>query len=146
MVQQQAGHALNVERVIEAPPEAIFDTFIALYDSERPDWVVDSDLDLRVGGRWSVGFEVPGEGPFREERIITELDRPHRLAYHMTALRPDEPEFATTVRVTISPAPGGHRLLLDQQGFPTAGARDEFAGAWPDVLDEVRRRVLARTA
>lgn len=144
MVQQQAGHALSVERVVEAPPEVVFDAFIALYDSERPDWVLDSDLDLRVGGRWSVGFQVPGAGPFREERTITELDRPHRLAYDMTALREGTPDLATTVRVTIDAAPGGHRIRLTQQGFPTRETRDEFAGAWPDVLDEVRRRVLAR--
>lgn len=29
------GHALSVERVIDAGPEAIFDAFIAMYDSQR---------------------------------------------------------------------------------------------------------------
>jgi len=28
-----AGHALRVERVIDAPAEAIFDAFVAMYDS-----------------------------------------------------------------------------------------------------------------
>jgi hypothetical protein len=28
-----------------------------------------------------------------------------------------------------------------QRGFPTAASRDEFAGAWPDVLTELARRV-----
>ena len=37
-------HALEVERTIAAPAEAVFDTFIAMYDSERPDWVTDSTL------------------------------------------------------------------------------------------------------
>jgi hypothetical protein len=32
-------HALSVERVIDAAPEAVFDAFIALYDSDRPDCV-----------------------------------------------------------------------------------------------------------
>ncbi len=46
----------------DAPPEAIFDAFVALYDSERPDWVTSSQLDLRPGGRWSVAFQVPDGG------------------------------------------------------------------------------------
>jgi hypothetical protein len=59
----------------------------------------------------------------------------------MTAVYTDAPGFSTTVEVTIEPRPEGHRLRLVQQGFPTAQARDVFAGAWPDVLGEVARRV-----
>jgi|GraSoiStandDraft_24_1057298.scaffolds.fasta_scaffold645578_2 hypothetical protein len=33
---QPGGHALSVERVIDAPLGMIFDAFIALYDSQRP--------------------------------------------------------------------------------------------------------------
>lgn len=135
------GYALNVERFIDAPPETIFDAFIALYDSRRPDWVTDSQLDLRPGGRWSVAFQVPNGPAFREERVITELQRPHRLAYNMTALYEDASGFDTTVEVTIEGVPDGHRVRLEQQGFPTAQTRDDFAGAWPDVLDEIARRV-----
>ena len=68
---QRDGHVLSVERIIDAPPEAIFDAFVALYDSERPEWVTDSQLDLRPGGRWSVAFQVPDGPAFREERVIT---------------------------------------------------------------------------
>jgi uncharacterized protein YndB with AHSA1/START domain len=138
------GYALSVERSIDAPPEAIFDAFIAMYDSQRPDWVTDSQLDLRPGGRWSVAFQVPDGPAFREERVITAVERPNRLAYDMTAVYEDGPGFATTVEVTIAAVPEGHRVRLAQQGFPTVEVRDEFAGAWPDVLDELARRVLSR--
>ena len=47
----------------------------------------------------------------------------------------------TTVEVVIEAVPDGHRVSLVQQGFPTMEARDDFAGAWPDVLDELARRV-----
>ena len=73
--------------------------------------------------------------------MITAVERPHRLAYDMTAVYDDAPGFATTVEVTVEAAPGGHRIRLEQRGFPTVQARDEFAGAWPDVLAEVARRV-----
>jgi uncharacterized protein YndB with AHSA1/START domain len=138
---QHDGHALRVERVIDAPAEAIFDAFIALYDSQRPEWVTGSQLDLRPGGRWSVSFQVPDGLAFREERVITALERPGRLAYDMTAEYADAPGFATTVEITIEAVPGGQRLRLAQQGFPAPAIRDEFAGAWPDVLAELDRRV-----
>lgn len=140
----QQGPALSVERVMDAQPEAIFDAFIALYDSQRPDWVTGSQLDLRPGGRWSVSFQVPGGPAFREERTITALERPRRLAYTMTAIYPDAPSIDTTVEVTIEAIAEGQRVRLVQQGFPTTDARDAFAGAWPDVLAQLAHRVAAR--
>jgi uncharacterized protein YndB with AHSA1/START domain len=137
------GHALDVERVINAPAEAIFDAFIALYDSQRPDWVTDSQLDLRPGGRWSVGFQVPNEPPFREERVITAVERPHRLAYDTTVVSGDAPSFDVTVDVTIAAVSHGYRIRLVQRGFPSTETRDEFAAAWPDVLNELNRRTSA---
>jgi len=141
---QHDRYALSVERIVDAPPEAIFDAFIALYDSARPDWVTDSQLDLRPGGRWSVAFQVPGGPAFREERVLTAVQRPHRLAYDMTAVYEDAPGFDTTVEVTIQALPAGQRIRLVQQGFSTPQARDEFAGAWPDVLAELARRVSSQ--
>jgi uncharacterized protein YndB with AHSA1/START domain len=138
---QHDGHALSVERIIDAPPEVIFDAFIALYDSQRPEWVTGSQLDLRPGGRWSVAFQVPDGPAFREERVITAVERPRRLAYDMTAIYEHAPGFGTTVEVTIEAVPDGHRIRLVQQGFPTTDARDDFAGAWPHVLYELARRV-----
>jgi uncharacterized protein YndB with AHSA1/START domain len=135
------GHALSVERVIDGSAEAIFDAFIALYDSQRPDWVTDSHLDLRTGGRWSVSFQVPDGPAFREERVITALERPRRLAYDMTAIYDDAPGLSTTVEVRIEAAPGGQQIRLTQQGFPSTETRDDFAGAWPDVLGQVAGRV-----
>jgi uncharacterized protein YndB with AHSA1/START domain len=135
------GHALSVERVIDARPEAIFDAFISMYDSQRPDWVTGSQLDLRPGGRWSVDFQVPGGPAFREERVITAVERPGRLAYDMTAVYEDAPTFSTTVEVTVEAVPDGQRIRLAQRGFPTTDTRDDFAGAWPDVLAELAHRV-----
>ena len=62
----------------------------------------------------------------------------------MRAVYEGAPGFATTVEVTIQDAPAGQRIRLAQQGFPTAQSRDDFAGAWPDVLAELDRRVSGR--
>src|SRR4051812_44628865 len=95
---QDDGYALSVDRIIDAPPETIFDAFVGLYDRERPDWVTASALDLRPGGRWSVSFQVPDGPAFREERTITALERPSRLAYDVQAIDADgTPGLATAV-------------------------------------------------
>ena len=62
----------------------------------------------------------------------------------MTAVYEDAPGFDTTVEVTLEAVPGGHRVHLVQRGFPTIEARDDFAGAWPDVLGELAHRLSSR--
>ena len=137
------GHALSVDRVIDAGPEAIFDGFIAMYDSQRPDWVTGSQLDLRPGGRWTVEFQVPAGPAFREERVITAVGRPGRLAYDVRAIYPGAPGFSTSVEVTIAPTADGQRIRLAQRGFPTVHTRDDYASAWPNVLSELATGVSA---
>ena len=73
-----------------------------------------------------------------------EQEEPYRLAYDMAVVYDDAPGFDTTVEVTIEAVPDGHRIRLVQQGFLTMEVRDDFAGAWPNVLDELARRVCAR--
>jgi uncharacterized protein YndB with AHSA1/START domain len=108
--------------------------------------VTDSELDLRPGGRWAVAFQVPNGPAFREERILTVVDRPHRIAYDMQAIYDEAPGFGTRVDVTIEAVADRHRIRLVQQGFPTVESRDDFAGAWPDVLAELDRRVSGADA
>ena len=61
---------LSLERLVDAPPEAVFDAFVdpdAQHDlyADAPDWIVESECDLRVGGRWSITFGPPGREPAR---------------------------------------------------------------------------------
>jgi uncharacterized protein YndB with AHSA1/START domain len=58
------SHDLTVERLLDATPEVAFDAFVdpnsqkELY-AEAPDWLVESDCELRVGGRWTITFGAP---------------------------------------------------------------------------------------
>lgn len=132
---------LHVEREFAATAAEVFDGFLGMYDEPRPDWIVDAQLDLRVGGAWEVVFHPPGAGEFREHRVLTVIDRPRRLAYTVTVIG-DAPQFDTQVTIVIEPADGsGTRLSLTQSGFPDAASRDDFAGAWPDVLEQLAGRI-----
>ena len=41
---------LTMERTYPAPPRAVYDAFVGMYGENRPDWIVESRLDLRPGG------------------------------------------------------------------------------------------------
>jgi uncharacterized protein YndB with AHSA1/START domain len=137
------SHEYEVERVIAADPEAVFDGFVALYDGDdRPDWILSSQMDLRVGGEWTVKLEPPGMEPFTEIRTITELDRPKRLVYSMTMRGTDSEEpVSTEVGLSFEPRSGQTLVKLDQRGFRSQQQAETFQRVWPQVLALLSERV-----
>ena len=129
------NYDLTMERTYPAPPRAVYDAFLGMYGENRQDWIVESRLDLRPGGTWRVVFHPPGLEAFTEDRVLSAVEPPHRLAYSMTALFPRQPGFSTEVELTFAPEGAGTRLVLTQRGFPDAATRDDFAGGWSGVWD-----------
>jgi uncharacterized protein YndB with AHSA1/START domain len=143
------SHDLRLERVYQAPPELVFDAFTdpdaqqELY-ADAPDWIVEADCDLRVGGRWTVTFGPPGATPARETNVFQVVDRPRRLVYASTMTMPDGTRIDTGMEVTFQPEDSGTRLTIVQRGFPTVRLRDEFEGGWASILDGLGRVVTTR--
>ena len=143
---------LRVERVLEAGPETVFDAFTdpeaqrEMY-ADAPDWVVRSECDLRVGGRWTIEFGPPGGRPARETCVFEAVERPRRLVYRSTMMMPDGSSIGTRTDVTFQETAAGQtRVTVVQSGFPSAGLRDEFADGWGGILDGLARVVAASTA
>jgi uncharacterized protein YndB with AHSA1/START domain len=130
---------LTLEYRFDRPPAAVFDGFLAMYGPDRPDWIIDSDLDLRVGGRWTATFHPPGLDAFQEHRQITAVDRPRLLAYDVEVRGADT--FRVSARFEFTADGDGTRLAFRQTGFPTEATRDEFAGAWPAVFAQLAERI-----
>jgi uncharacterized protein YndB with AHSA1/START domain len=145
------SHDLRLERIYDAAPEVVFDAFTdpdaqkELY-ADAPDWIVEADCDLRVGGRWSIAFGPPGGTPARETNVFQVVDRPWRLVYTSTMTMPDGSSVVTDMEVTFQEEGGRTRMTIVQRGFPTADLRGEFAGGWPSILDGLGRVVTARVA
>ena len=145
------SHDLRLERGYDADPEIVFDAFTdpdaqkELY-ADAPDWIVEAECDLRVGGRWSIAFGPPGDTPAREVSIFQVVDRPRRLVYASTMTMPDGSSVATHLEVTFAEEDGRTRLTIVQRGFPTPELLDEFASGWPSILDGLGRVVSARVA
>jgi uncharacterized protein YndB with AHSA1/START domain len=145
------SHDLRLERLYDAAPEVVFDAFTdpdaqkELY-ADAPDWIVEAECDLRVGGRWTIAFGPPGGTPARETNVFEVVDRPRRLVYASTMTMPDGSNVDTRMQVTFQEEGGRTRLTIVQSGFPTPGLRDEFAGGWAGILDGLGRVVAARAA
>jgi uncharacterized protein YndB with AHSA1/START domain len=140
---------LRIERLIDAAPETVFDAFVdpdaqaLLYDNEEEtDWTVESELDLRVGGTWTIVFGKVGEEPFREINVFTEVDRPRRLVFTSTMFKGKYGgSFATTVTVTFEDRDGKTLLTIVQTGFERREERDMIQGGWPSIIDALERVV-----
>ena len=143
------SHELRVERLLDAPPEIVFDAFTdpaaqkELY-ADAPDWIVESECDLRVGGSWSISFGPPGREPARETSVFDEVDRPRRLVYRSTMVMPDGLRLETGMQVTFELENGRTRMTIVQSGFPTAELRNGFTSGWASILDGLERVVEAR--
>jgi uncharacterized protein YndB with AHSA1/START domain len=145
------SHDLHLERTYDAAPEVVFDAFTdpdaqrELY-ADAPDWIVEAECDLRVGGRWSIAFGPAGSAPAQETNVFEVVDRPRRLVYASTMTAPDGSSVDTRMEVTFEEQDGRTRLTIVQSGFPTPELRDEFADGWPSILDGLGRIVATRVA
>jgi uncharacterized protein YndB with AHSA1/START domain len=153
---------LKVERIIDAPPDVVFDAFVdpeaqkSLYgDDDGQPWVVESELDLRVGGTWTIEFGKEGEEPYRETNVFTQIERPVRIAFEQTMAmgehgrRRGGRDFSTTVVVTFEGRDGKTLLTIVQTGFEERGDRDRAHAqhdGWGKILDALERVVADRTA
>ena len=145
-------HDLRVERVYDAAPELVFGAFTdpeaqqEMY-ADEPDWIVRSECDLRVGGRWTIEFGPPAAPPSRETCVFEIIERPRLLVFRSTMSMPDGSSLATRTHVTFTETASGQtRLTVVQTGFPAAGLRDEVTDGWGGILAGLSRVVAARTA
>jgi uncharacterized protein YndB with AHSA1/START domain len=145
------SHDLTVERLLDSTPEVAFDAFVdpdaqhELY-AEAPDWIVESECDLRVGGRWTISFGAPGNEPARETNVFEEVERPRRLVFASSMRMPDGSNIRTHVRVTFDPENGKTRIRIVQRGFPRGELRDSFESGWASILEGLARIIDARVA
>jgi uncharacterized protein YndB with AHSA1/START domain len=147
---------LKIERLLDAPPELVFDTIVDPSAQEEINtgivegWSLRKwDIDLRVGGTWRFEYGPPeGEGPADVvTQVFTEVDRPRRLAYEGTMF---VSQWGRTVEymeaITLEDQDGKTLLTLTLSGIETEADRDAFAGGVPSYVDSLKRVVEARSA
>lgn len=149
-------YELKIERLVDAPPELVFDTYVdpeaqdELFSDQVEGWrLLESEIDLRVGGTWTIVFGPADEAgePDRIRSVFTEIDRPHRLAYDLTMYVGEWGRSVDfTESITFDEQDGKTLVTIVQGGFESEADRDAFMSGTPGFLDSLERVVAARVA
>lgn len=140
---------LRLERVIDAPPDVVFDAFTsdggqtAFYGTDDPGWIVESQCDLRVGGLWTVTFGPSADQLCHHRSVFEVIDRPRRLVLATTEVRPDGAGLEFSAEVLFEEHHGQTRMSLIQSGFPTRELRDEHGRGVPNAFARLERVIRA---
>lgn len=143
---------LRFERVIDAPPDVVFEAFTtdggqqAFYGQDDPGWIVESDCDLRVGGVWTVTFGPSRSHLYRHRHVFEVIDRPWRLVLATTEFRADGSSLDIAIEFTFEEQDGKTLHTVVESGLETEADRDAFESGTPDWVDSVQRVAEARSA
>jgi uncharacterized protein YndB with AHSA1/START domain len=135
----------QLERVIEAPPDVVFDAFtspggqVAFYGQDDPGWIVESQCDLRVGGIWAVTFGPSRRHLYRHRHVFEVIDRPRRVLLTTTESRPDQTSFGFTTEFTFAAQDGKTLMTITQSGLRTGELRDEHGRGVPNAIARLQR-------
>ena len=148
-------YELRLQRLLDAPSEVVFDTIVdpeatkeLFTPPELPGFrTLDSSIDLRVGGTWTIEQEGPEGERYHLAYVFTDVDRPNRLAASFTMrYTPSGRVDRNNVAFTLEDQDGKTLLTLVQSGFETEEQRDEYLSGAPAFLDAVERTVMSRVA
>lgn len=140
--------ALRVVRTVAASPERAFAAWtrqeqVALWTCPDPGARVDVEIDLRVGGDYSICMHVEG-GPFTAYGTYREVDPPRRLVYtwgwkeEAHAMKAE-----TVVTVEFVPVEDGTEIRLTHEGFPTPDDRAGHEEGWKICVGRFAETVAA---
>ena len=138
--------ALQLVRTVVASPERVFEAWTTAQHVERwacpdPGALVTADLDLRVGGHYSIRMEVEG-GPFTAFGTYHEVDPPRRLVYTWDWKEdPHAMHTESLVTVEFVPVDGGTEIRLTHQGFPAPSDMEGHEVGWRMCLDRLVAQV-----
>jgi uncharacterized protein YndB with AHSA1/START domain len=146
------SHELRLERLIDAPPDVVFDTYVdpasqhEIWDDLLPGWrLLEFEIDLRVGGTWTIVVGDPNGTPDRLTSVFTVIDRPRRLvAEEATYSGRYDSTVRTTVDLTFEERAGKTLVRILETGFASEAARDGMANGWPAFLAALDRAAVSR--
>lgn len=131
---------LEVRKTIHAPREAVFRAWttpesIKRWFSTREAPVRNVTIEPRVGGKLLIECDYQG-GVWRLKAEIREYRAPQRLAFTWVS-EGISAEIGSVVTVDLSERGGRTELVLRQEGFPSLEKREENAGGWTALMDNI---------
>jgi uncharacterized protein YndB with AHSA1/START domain len=146
------AYELRLERQFDAPPEAVFDTFVdktsqsVLHGAEQRGWDVEVvQTDVRVGGTSIVRMGPAGREPDTETRVYSVVDRPRRLELRYSmALAETGLTLDTEMTITFEERDGGTWFTMVETGFEVEADRDGFVEGWTEYLETLGKVLKTR--
>ena len=145
------SYELRVERLIDASPEEVFDAYTdpeaqkIWYTILDEGMTVESEVDLRVGGKWVSTWGFTPDEMFREVNTFQVIERPHRLVSKSSFTSPDGSTMDTDVEITFRDEGGKTMMTVVQSGFPDEAVRDFVANtAWIGAFKRINAYFAAR--
>ncbi|PSM18410.1 MULTISPECIES: SRPBCC family protein [Nitratireductor] len=138
------ARVLEIERLIAAAPDAVFDAWVdpaVLVSWWGPEGVTTPQvaLDVQEGGHWSTTMRTPG-GDRVVSGIYRTIERPRLLVFTWAWTRDDGTRGdETVVEVSFDPAPQGTRMRLTQRRFATTDDRDNHRMGWNSSFNDLER-------
>ena len=142
MNEQPNGLVLKLRRVVDAPPERIFD--LLTEPAEVAKWwgphgftTPEIELDLSVGGGYRYTMQPPDGEAFHLSGEFIEIDPPSRLAYTFRWDEPDPDDRETVVTLSLAAVGDATEVSLSQGEFATDERLALHSNGWADSFEKL---------
>lgn len=138
---EPAERTLVITRVFDAPRNVVFQAWTKKEHLDR--WcaprgftILDSEGELRPGGRWRCCMRSPDGVEYRISGIYREVVEDELLVFtHAWENEAGKRGHETLVTVRFADHGGKTRLTLHQAIFESVESRDAHGGGWSECLD-----------
>jgi uncharacterized protein YndB with AHSA1/START domain len=130
--------ALIVRRTIRAPANRVFDAWtqpehLRAWWGPRPVTCSGAEVDLRVGGRYSIANALPDGKTVIIEGEFREIERPHKLVYTWRMGQGAEETSLVTVRFEVRGE--ATEVVIVHENVVNPTARESHEQGWIGCLD-----------
>ena len=135
-----ADRVLELTRIIDAPPEAVFDAWLNKSWGEwaGPPGVKGEVIQLepKVGGKYKMVMHRPDGGTLTIGGTYKEITRPSRL---VMSWKWDHEDVDTLITLSFKPKGKGTEIQMRHEGFVSAERRDSHNAGWTGTFDRLER-------
>ncbi|HEX2689442.1 MAG TPA: SRPBCC domain-containing protein [Kofleriaceae bacterium] len=143
-----ASLALTVRRVIAAHPTKLFEAWttpalLRAWWGPRNVRCIEADVDLRVGGAYRIGNQLPDGRVLWITGAFELIERPNKLVYSWQIS--NEPTSRVTVR--FEPVElGSTEVTVYHERIGSIAVRDDHSAGWTDCLQGLAAWAVAARA
>ena len=130
--------SLESRRFIPASPDRVFAAWTDPLELEK--WwgpadvrCISAEIDLRIGGHYRIGNELPDKTVVWIEGVFERIERPRLLVYTWQT----DPESTARELVTVRMNPQGHgtEVIVRHERIASSALRDQHTQGWEGCLD-----------